>query len=68
MAEEKKRRDLKREYETSKARGEKILTIKITQKLNDDFTRKCADLGTNRNSVLKDYIIHYTYGDQPDRD
>ena len=65
MAEEKKR-DLKREYETSKARGEKMVGVKINEKLATDFTAKCLENGTNKNAVLKDYIKFYTYGDMVD--
>lgn len=56
-----KERDYKHEAETAKARGETILTIKVSKPLAEDFRTKCAANETNKNAVLKRYIERYTY-------
>lgn len=55
------KRNYAREAETAKLRGEVKIGVKATQKLNEDFTAKCAENGTNKNAVLKRYIERYTY-------
>ena len=56
-----KERNYAREAETAKARGELKIGVKVTKALSDDFTKKCEANGTNKNAVLKNYILRYTY-------
>lgn len=54
-------RDYKKEYDREKIRS-KILPIKVTPELFDDFTAKAELNGTNKNAVLKACAEAYTYG------
>lgn len=56
-----KERDYKREWETEKARGVKLVGAKISEQLKDDFEAKCESNNTTKNAVLKSYIERYTY-------
>lgn len=60
-----KERNYKREAETAKERGETKIGFKATIQFNDDFAAKCAENGTNKNAVLKQFAYEYTYGKQP---
>ena len=54
-------RDYKKEYDREKICS-KILPIKVTPELFDDFTAKAELNGTNKNTVLKACAEAYTYG------
>lgn len=59
-----KERDLKREWELEKARTagkEYRVVCKIPMEMANCFDEKCKANGTNKNAVLKSYIMRYTY-------
>ena len=60
-------RNLQREYQTAKARGETLIGVKVPKQVADCFTAKCTQNGTTKNAVLKAYILQYTYGDQTEK-
>ncbi len=57
-------RDYKREYQREKeARRERdrMIGVKTTVELAEDFESKCKENGVTRNAVLRSYIERYTY-------
>jgi hypothetical protein len=45
--------------------NEKMLVVRITEKLHRDFKVKCAQEGKNMNSVLTSLIEGYVKGSKP---
>lgn len=62
------KRDYQKERQAAIARGEKMIGVKVTEKMAADFTTRCQLEGTTKNAVLYNYIEQYTYGkSQPTR-
>lgn len=58
-------RDYKKEYQNAKSRDtmKRIVTV-VPNVLFEDFSAKCEMEGVSKNSVIRNYIETYVYGEK----